>query len=1754
MTAYAEKILAMTRKRIEVIESAEGVWEFSASIKSAGESTSQEYAGRALLELIQNGHDALSAESPGRVHVLLDYSTDRPAVYVANEGAPFAEENFRGIIEFAQSSKQTGEGIGNKGLGFRSVLLLSDNPEIFSRDPENPADQCFSGYSFRAPQQSELAELAREAGVPERLVAKASPVDLPLPVTMGDDPELLRFAGEGFVTVIKLPLRDDAAVDAVLDQIELVESADSPVLLFLDRLTELHVSVRDEEGITTESTLTRAEGPSELVPESPVVRQVDLDSLGRYLLMRVALDPPQLKAAIEHSVEIGKINDRWLDWEVNENVWTCVALRIDQDLTAGTVYTFLPTEEPSPMRAHVHAPFFADLARRDVDFDVPLNNFLIARIAANAIDMMRILRDGGGHNLMAPLAVDLIAWDPKWSGHLTQVCPNFTAESCIPIADGRTWSCFDEAFLWPADDGDDPLSVITPAAVAHLGYPVIEPAIGEDRLWRLQALCNQLSQNWMSPEDKTVAQFIESVAGALHKKKAPPRRWTDFYAELTAFFLPHAASELKGKRIILDESGRLQKAMGSEETKTTAPVIFLPDDSTAKRARGTRVPEALARRIVYAHSDIDWTKTRPRRASASSLFLQAHLAQRYGIDKLLELIGGLLRTNPNQAVQSAALEYGYALHTQLNRNQLDELAAIPFTVPTAEGNWILARRAVFAAAWKTTGGTVIERLLRFATTDTPELLGIRNQLICDPSGWPFTVDDPDTWKDFLMEVGVNDGLPPTRIAVEPDVGNAMDTRFLPRKLGLEQPVAQMWHNEIRWTGGNHPGTQYAVTPDLSVLPAVMEVETLPQEARQNYAELIALGVSTWPQEYFTVTIYRPGRTRDDHNVHTWPTPLAAYLRAASWVPVTRPDDSDAQAEFLRCSKTWVAGERVQLPDYVPQITRSVRKHLVRNASARQRAAELGVRTFGDEEFSADLLREWPQLLDEGYVAPHRTRSFKNQYRQAWDNILRIEGAWPWQSGEAPLFVTTVGNQLHTISVDEDATILVPDDLDPTKQSLIALTGQHVLVADAAKGGKISELIQQHYPNVTLTSELSVDVYGDDQLILPSSTYPLLVSDKTPWIATIVALVAELKSGFVHATEQSIGKMLQRLSRTRIARVESVLFVVAGTEIDPPIYTKCLPLESDSDPTVVVWPPCSDMYAELEQCASAIASLIGNADLADHLALAFTRLAQSALSESFQPSDVDLAIALQVSTDHVLETRAGIRGFMVDLLERSRILVHYFGTKPQQDEFEARVRNVTDAAGLTTALESLSAPLPLPAGELTELCRNSASLADLRDALSLDFRKFNLAIVDADPTRTPLSHSDRHNQALSDYLELNRTAVIDRVREAYAPMAGSGSDLSDYRAARNLEGLSADPLWLKDYAVPPEALIANHVGKWLQSHSASDDLTRSCELAPLEELRSRNFQGLEMVVHEAEPRVRAWCRIHGLSAPAGWNAPIINGREALEASLRADFVTMGPEDLFGVITDGLGWPEEMPRTLDLSQLDLTEADLLSREDSDVADSERRQHERTHITIDGREMSAKLEDLREVAQAVVLGMTEETLSQSRKLGLKLVSPGSSRQNKSRTVKAGLTMASQRGMSEELRTAVGLAGETAAKMWLERRFPKVEWVSGYRNLMFGDDGGSDSHGYDFRVETASGKKRYFEVKAFSADVTGVVEFELGETEVLAAQKHGNNFEILLVSEARDSARRKILPVPNPLASEGRGRYVLIGRGLRYRCEFDY
>ena len=138
----------------------------------------------------------------------------------------------------------------------------------------------------------------------------------------------------------------------------------------------------------------------------------------------------------------------------------------------------------------------------------------------------------------------------------------------------------------------------------------------------------------------------------------------------------------------------------------------------------------------------------------------------------------------------------------------------------------------------------------------------------------------------------------------------------------------------------------------------------------------------------------------------------------------------------------------------------------------------------------------------------------------------------------------------------------------------------------------------------------------------------------------------------------------------------------------------------------------------------------------------------------------------------------------------------------------------------------------------------------------------------------------------------------------------------------------------------------------------------------------------------------------------------------------------------------------------------------------------------------------------------------------------------------------------MSDEQRTAVGLVGEIAARGWLERHYASVEWVSGYRNIVLGDNAGSDGHGYDFIARRASGRRLYFEVKAHEGDTPEIAEFELTEREVAAAQQYRDAYRILLITSALDTSSRQILELPGPLGPRGVGRYTLAGHGLRYKC----
>ncbi len=91
--------------------------------------TEKEYNGRQLLELLQNADDEQSLK------VLIKLDTKKNLLTISNSGdscTPFSYEGIRSLMISNLSSKTTKKFIGNKGLGFRSIINWSEKITINS--------------------------------------------------------------------------------------------------------------------------------------------------------------------------------------------------------------------------------------------------------------------------------------------------------------------------------------------------------------------------------------------------------------------------------------------------------------------------------------------------------------------------------------------------------------------------------------------------------------------------------------------------------------------------------------------------------------------------------------------------------------------------------------------------------------------------------------------------------------------------------------------------------------------------------------------------------------------------------------------------------------------------------------------------------------------------------------------------------------------------------------------------------------------------------------------------------------------------------------------------------------------------------------------------------------------------------------------------------------------------------------------------------------------------------------------------------------------------------------------------------------------------------------------------------------------------------------------------------------------------------------------------------------------------------------
>lgn len=180
------------------------------------------YSTRQITELVQNAADAIFRSGrKGQITLVL---TDR-YLYCANDGQEFNQAGIDAITHAYLSDKR-GEEIGRYGLGFKSVLAVTDNPQVFSRS---------ASFHFGAP---EAKAILTGAGAPEdELPILRLPTALDAMEEIKEDTTLQDLT-EWASTVVRLPLKQHAEL------VEQLLSFQTQFLIFTPHVEKLSITIR----------------------------------------------------------------------------------------------------------------------------------------------------------------------------------------------------------------------------------------------------------------------------------------------------------------------------------------------------------------------------------------------------------------------------------------------------------------------------------------------------------------------------------------------------------------------------------------------------------------------------------------------------------------------------------------------------------------------------------------------------------------------------------------------------------------------------------------------------------------------------------------------------------------------------------------------------------------------------------------------------------------------------------------------------------------------------------------------------------------------------------------------------------------------------------------------------------------------------------------------------------------------------------------------------------------------------------------------------------------------------------------------------------------------------------------------------------------------------------------------------------------------------------------------------------------------
>ncbi|MFC1935560.1 sacsin N-terminal ATP-binding-like domain-containing protein [Chloroflexota bacterium] len=1784
------------------------------SLKSITEEIQHDYARRFLVELIQNGYDAHeTSERAGEVAIHLCVNEGEHGVlYVANKGVGFTRENVEALCDVGLSDKPIGQTVGNKGLGFRSVASISDDPQVFSKDPNNPSPQ-FNGFCFRFAGPSDFDTLLSD-DVHKSLANQDLPrfhIPIHIQGVPGNTP-LDSFAQAGFATVLCLPLRSTFALDAVMEAIDELHLSEVPILLFLPKLSRLTVEVEGGPG-KREFVLSRV--PQSLHEEDTTRKDtleiVDLSEFGKFFVAWRRIPETRVRGAIERSVEQRQLHEIWSKWLGDGEV--AVAVPIDGQEVVPRLYTYFPMgpSAVAPIRGFLHGSFYPKLDRTSMDSEVPLNELCLTeavRLCATTIQDLRSsawpLEDDKGETAVGGVIIDFMSWHQALgiSGKMNVEFPALVLKSFeelgadlqsgdfLPRISSREKTVWASPAVVTRLDKFADLEMLGISSLVRVGgLPTLPPTLGLERVERLEVFLKQagIREN-LAPSDEQTASAVEAVARKLHTQKASVVKWTAFYRDLAEVINRTNGRPWFGRSILLCNDGQLRASPppGTPDTSTPtksvrartrrrtaagAIAVFFPpvqrQDGSEDESQALIVPHALRRWFAVLDERFDWSGELLR---ARIQMEAARLVRRHDSEELVTHISGVLTEFRSLAVRRAALEWVFRLWRAFGPNLLRRARLY---VPTVEDRWIPSNHAIFSAGWpeRTLGDTLHSLILR-AGQHSEDLSRLRPSMIAGPESIPFSRGPIDQWTEFLELLGVQKGLRP--LSLDASLVEMWGWEISLQSICARLKLGSRTYEYMRRAMDNveptirYEGTRHSLRGAILYLPGQEEFAELDEDSRELYACLVIECLSEIQETSLRMELVSESRPVAGRT--PWSSPMLSFLTEEQWLPM-EVGEVNTESTFLRPREILLErdiGER--LPSFLPRPSRRVRESLAHGTAKDALARVAGAGYYDDPNSLIVQVQILTAAFRSGVIPHSQLTTFENVYWETWRRIVGSKSAedWEWMDSDRVVLVRSQGalvdlplsdlEKEHSNGEALHHALFVRDDDSGLAASLLEDLGNFVIDVGGQRAKAAGDFFVKLVGGLCRrTSEVEIGIHIDGQRLTEHSALAPAVS-LFPALPQVVSLcMASLVGPAAQRLPRDWGRVLDILQRIRLTSGTNVEISIEEKLVRlPQRFFGSIAIGDPTAPTVILESPEPEIgWPELQRASRSLARLLGHSDLEKALALAFSRLHQAGTSPTESGSglpDEELYQVLQLDDTAVRRAASALGSSLDRAMAFFLPLVHYFVGSASTAEFAQSVANASTTVELAMLASQLIPEDALSEEKILSLLQSCRTLEDVMGQLGLDFGRFNSSLVELG--NNPITYPDRHLYAVKSFVSEHHNEIMDRLRTPHLTTFQSFGDLGTYVAARSsLATLQPKPDWLTLVMEPDTEMLESLVSEWIESVVESPKVVGSSEMPQYTDIHEKNAKSATETIRNAVPLVKAWCRKSGIP-PEHWNdssvVQLFTNRLNDWGAL--DFLPLQPSDVLRWLGRLGIWPEGMPNSISMTDLGLTEEGLDWERQLEREAREVRERERRSIGLNGRLLDPQEMSGAALAEEYERLLDAEVLRTPVGTLRPILAPQSEGRSRSPRRDSTTPRSPRPRLNQEKTELVGFLGELAVYKWLKQRLPRRNiddaWVSSNRSKLL-PGAGNDSLGYDFEVYIQR-RRVFLEVKAHLDDPQS---FDLGETEVICAEdchrRSGCEYHIVYVSNVANTPSLKIELLPNPLSDEGESAYRLDGQGLRYR-----